>query len=129
MLEFIKITLETYLISLIKTFPVKHNNLIKSRIIVPSLNTFKFRIYSLSDIVMFGESEDLIEYFKPEFFKEGLKKFNLDEKNFLNNGTPVVAEIFLCSRFINSLEGKMNWDLSNWWQSLKIIFVLLIILP
>lgn len=120
-----KNNLETYLISLIKTFPVKHNNLIKSRIIVPSLNTFKFRIYSLSDIVMFGESEDLIKYFKPEFFKEGLKKFNLDEKNFLNNGTPVVAEIFLCSRFINSLEDKIDWDLSNWWQSLKDYFCII----
>ena len=117
-----KNNLETYLISLIKTFPIKQNNLINSRIIVPSLNTFKFRIYSLSDIVMFGESKDLIEYFKLEFFREGLKKFNLDEKNFLKDGTPVVAEIFLCSRFINSLEGKIDWDLHNWWQSLKNYF-------
>lgn len=120
-----KNNLETYLVSLIKTFPIKKNNLINSRIIVPSLNTFKFRIYSLSDIVMFGESEDLIEYFKPEFFKEGLKKFNLDEKNFLKDGTPVVAEIFLCSRFINSLEGKINWDLLNWWLSLKNYFCII----
>ena len=50
-----KNNIETFLLSLLKTFPVKNNNFIKSRIIVPSLITFKFRIYSLSDIVMFGE--------------------------------------------------------------------------
>ena len=47
---------------------------IKSRIIVPSLITFKYRIYSLSDIVMFGETEDLIKYFDKETFLEGLEK-------------------------------------------------------
>ena len=58
-----KSNLETFLISLIKTFPVKSNSLIKSRIIVPSLITFKFRIFSLSDIVMFGDTNDLTSIF------------------------------------------------------------------
>jgi hypothetical protein len=70
-----KNNLETFLLSLIRTFPTKKNNYIKSRIIVPSLITFKYRIYSLSDIVMFGETEDLIKYFDKETFAEGLKKF------------------------------------------------------
>tara|TARA_B100000900_G_scaffold291961_1_gene250861 strand:- start:543 stop:1721 length:1179 start_codon:yes stop_codon:yes gene_type:complete len=117
-----KNNLEAFLISLIQTFPVKKNNLLNSRIIVPSLNTFKFRLYSLSDIVMFGETEDLIKYFDKGTFKEGLQKFNLNEKNILMNETPVVAEIFLCSRFINILENNVKWDLENWWRVLKDYF-------
>jgi len=117
-----KNNLETFLISLIKSFPVKQNKLTKSRIIVPSLVTFKFRLYSLSDIVMFGETEDLLKYFNVETYKEGLEKFNLNEQNVIKEGTPIVAEIFLCSRFINALEGKINWNLNNWWQSLKDYF-------
>lgn len=117
-----KNNLETFLLSLIKTFPAKKNNFINSRIIVPSLITFKYRIYSLSDIVMFGETEDLIKYFDKETFAEGLKKFDLNENNLLKNETPIIAEIFLCSRFVNNLEGKISWELNNWWATLKNYF-------
>ena len=117
-----KSNLETFLISLIKTFPVKSNSLIKSRIVVPSLITFKFRIFSLSDIVMFGETNDLLQYFDLELFRDGLKKFDLNEKKLLKNETPVVAEIFLCARFMNKLDNSINWNLESWWDSLKNYF-------
>ena len=120
-----KSNLETFFISLIKTFPVKSNSLIKSRIIVPSLITFKFRIFSLSDIVMFGETNDLLQYFDLELFKNGLKKFDLNEKKLLKNETPVVAEIFLCARFMNKLDNSINWNLESWWDSLKNYFCII----
>ena len=120
-----KSNLETFFISLIKTFPVKSNSLIKSRIVVPSLITFKFRIFSLSDIVMFGETNDLLQYFDLELFKNGLKKFDLNEKKLLKNETPVVAEIFLCARFMNKLDNSINWNLESWWDSLKNYFCII----
>ena len=120
-----KSNLETFFISLIKTFPVKSNSLIKSRIVVPSLITFKFRIFSLSDIVMFGETNDLLQYFDLELFRNGLKKFDLNEKKLLKNETPVVAEIFLCARFMNKLDNSINWNLESWWDSLKNYFCII----
>ena len=120
-----KSNLETFFISLIKTFPVKSNSLIKSRIVVPSLITFKFRIFSLSDIVMFGETDDLLQYFDLELFRDGLKKFDLNEKKLLKNETPVVAEIFLCARFLNKLDNSINWNLESWWDSLKNYFCII----
>ena len=120
-----KNNLESFLISLIKTFPVKKNDLISSRIIVPSLITFKYRIYSLSDIVMFGETTDLLKYFDKETFIDGLKKFGLDENNLLKNETPVVAEIFLCSRFLHKLENNISWTLDSWWNCLKNYFCII----
>ena len=120
-----KNNLESFLISLLKTFPVKKNDLISSRIIVSSNNTFKYRIYSLSDIVMFGETADLLKYFDKETFVDGLKKFDLDENNLLKNETPVVAEIFLCSRFLYKLESDMSWNLDSWWKSLKDYFCII----
>jgi len=120
-----KNNLEAFLVSLIKTFPTKKNDYIKSRIIVPSLITFKYRIFSLSDIVMFGETEDLIKYFDKETFLEGLKRFDLNENNLLKNETPVIAEIFLCSRFVNQLEGQISWKLNNWWDALKNYFCII----
>ena len=120
-----KNNLESFFVSLIDTFPVKKNNLTNSRIIIPSLITFKYRIYSLSDIVMFGETNDLLKYFKNESFKIGLEKFGLDKNNLLINETPVIAEVFLCSRFIKQIESKVDWTLNGWWGSLKDYFCII----
>tara|TARA_Y100001958_G_C21223747_1_gene549099 strand:+ start:261 stop:1439 length:1179 start_codon:yes stop_codon:yes gene_type:complete len=120
-----KNNLETFLISLIKTFPVKNNQLINSRIIVPSLITFRYRLYSISDICLFGETVDLLKYFKKDSFKDGLEIFGLNEKNLLKNSTPVVAEIFLCSRLIQNINGKVHWTLEEWWNSLRNYFCII----
>ena len=120
-----KNNLETFLLSLLKTFPVKNNGLIKSRIIVPSLVTYKFRIFSLSDIVMFGDTNDLLIYFKNEKYEEGLREFGLNEKNILINDTPLIPEIFLCSRYLKKIEGNINWSLDSWWKSLKDYFCII----
>jgi len=120
-----KNNLESFLISLIRTFPVKKNDLINSRIIVPSLITFRYRLYSLSDIVLFGETIDLLKYFKKDSFKDGLEIFGLNEKNLLKNDTPVVAEIFLCSRFMENINGKVHWTLEDWWNSLRDYFCII----
>ena len=120
-----KNNLETFLISLSQTFPVKKNELINSRIIVPSLVTFKYRIFSLSDIVMFGETNDLLVYFDKQFYEESLSIMGIKKENILKNNTPVVAEIFLCSRFIGKIENDIKWDLDNWWRCLKDYFCII----
>lgn len=120
-----KNNLESFFISLINIFPVKKNNFINSRIVVPSLITFKYRIYSLSDIVMFGETNDLLQYFKNETFSIGLEKFGLNKNNLLKNETPIIAEVFLCSRFIKQIKGEVDWTLNGWWESLKDYFCII----
>jgi len=117
-----KNNLETFLVSLIKSFPPKKNNSINARIIVPSLNTYKYRLYSLTDIVMFGDISDLLLYFDEETYESGIKKFENLKESLLINDTPVVAEIFLCSRYINKIDKKIEWNLKNWWESLKNYF-------
>jgi hypothetical protein len=120
-----KNNLENFLIALFKTFPVKENNIIKSRIIVPSLVTFKFRIYSLSDIVMIGNTDDLLEYFDLCSFEESIKKMQISKNNLLKNETPVVAEIFLCARLLMKINKDLKWNLDDWWSSLKNYFCII----
>ena len=117
--------LETFLISLIKTFPVKKNKLIKSRILVPAIGTFKFFLYHLTDLLMFGETEDLINYWDRESYDVGLKKMGLDDNNNFINHTPLYAETFLCSRFISKIENNIIWDLENWWRCLRDYFCII----
>ena len=46
------------------------------------MGTFKFFLYHLTDLMMFGETEDLINYWDKENYDIGLKKMGLDEKNY-----------------------------------------------
>ena len=117
--------LETFLISLLKTFPVKENKLIKSRILVPPMGTFKFFLYHLTDLMMFGETQDLINYWDKESYDLGLKKMGLNEKKFFINDTPLCPETFLCSRFIGKIEDNVVWDLENWWRCLRDYFCII----
>jgi|TARA_B110000114_G_scaffold4190_1_gene4226 hypothetical protein len=115
-----KNNLKTYLISLIKNFPLKKKNeLIKSRIIITSLGTFKYRLFSPADYFLFGHIDDLIMYFDKESYLEGVSKYNFGDLPCFQNDTPVISEIFLCARYLTKIENKLEWNLDQWWLSLK----------
>jgi hypothetical protein len=114
--------LETFLISILELFPVKKNNVSKFRIIIPSILTYKFFLYHATDLLMFGEIDDLISYWDHETYEKGLEKMGLDEQNFYINQTPLCPETFLCSRFVSKIENNVKWDLDNWWRCLKDYF-------
>ena len=117
--------LESFFISLLKTFPVKQNKLINSRIVVPAFFTYKFYLYHLTDLIMFGETDDLINYWDNESYEKGLEKIGLNNKDQFVNQTPLVPETFLCSRLIRKIENKVVWDLENWWRCLKDYFCII----
>ena len=48
-----------------------------------------------------------------------------NEKNILINDTPLIPEIFLCSRYLKKIEGNINWSLDSWWKSLKDYFCII----
>ena len=55
-----------YFISLINVFPLKKNKIQKNRLIVSSLKTCKYRLYSISDMLMFGTTNDILLYWNTE---------------------------------------------------------------
>ena len=115
-----KNNIKSYLISLIKTFPLtKKNDFIKSRIIITSLGTFKYRLFSASDFFLFGNIEDLLLYFDKEPYKKSIIKYNFGNLPCFQNETPVISEIFLSARYLKKIENKLEWSLDQWWQSLE----------
>ena len=66
-------SLLSYLYNLLQVFPVNAGEKIqKSRIIGTSLNTFKHRIYGLSDMFLFGEIDDLLLYWDSSIIKNNI---------------------------------------------------------
>ena len=112
----------SFLISLIENYPIKSNSYIKGRIITTSLNTLKYRLFSLSDFLLFGFVDDLLIYFENLNYEKSLKLNNFGEAPCFIEETPVEAEILFCARYIKKINGEIKWDLDFWWKSLKDYF-------
>tara|TARA_B100000287_G_scaffold432741_1_gene492730 strand:+ start:1888 stop:3015 length:1128 start_codon:yes stop_codon:yes gene_type:complete len=112
----------SFLISLIENYPIKSNSYIKGRIITTSLNTLKYRLFSLSDFLLFGFVDDLLIYFENLNYEKSLKINNFGEAPCFIEETPVEAEILFCARYIKKINGEIKWDLDFWWKSLKDYF-------
>jgi hypothetical protein len=113
----------TYMQNLLKIFPVDKNfNFMDNRIISCSIDTRKYRIYGLSDILLFSSTKNLINYFNNELFEKSLAKLNLGKHPVLINDTILINEIFLCARYLINNNILINWSLEDWWNKCREIF-------
>ena len=110
-----------YLESIIEKFPAENNKLTKFRIIANSIATCKYRIYGLTDICLFGKTEDIENFFYYEDELEIIKKNNFP-KNKLVNETHIKAEILLTARYLKKIGHNLEWTLEDWWLVLKKYF-------
>jgi len=108
------------LLDLINYFPLSQHRGQNKRIIAANIFTHKHRVYGLTDIFQFGEINDLLQYWDIESttFKVGSTSFNLDSP-LIVDGTPVVAEIFLCARYLSRLGIDLTFELRQWWDCLR----------
>jgi len=111
-----------YFKNLLRIFPIdeKYKNL-SSRIISCSIDTRKFRVYGLSDILLFGEIENMLKYFYKEPFELSLNK-NFGNYPCIIKDTAVINEIFLCARYLKNSDINLEWSLSDWWKICGEIF-------
>jgi len=114
-----------YFISLVNVFPLQKDNIQKKRLIVSSLKTCKYRLYSLSDMLMFGDTSDVLLYWSSEYYDEGNKPY-FNSKNSeippIVNGTPIMTEIYLTLKYMETLGIKPTWTLHDWWKFCKDYF-------
>jgi hypothetical protein len=109
--------------NLLKIFPLDMKfNFLKNRIISCSIDTRKYRVYGLSDILMFSLTDNLINYFKNEDFEQSLDRLNMGKHPVLINETIVINEIFLCARYLMNNDIKIDWSLEDWWNKCRDIF-------
>lgn len=110
-----------YLESLIEQFPAYENKFTKHRIIANSIATCKYRIYGLTDICLFGKTQDMENYFYYQDELDIIKNNNFSENKIINE-THVKAEILLTARYLNKIGHKLDWTLEDWWLALKKYF-------
>ena len=111
-----------FLEGLIDQFPIHNKNVCNSRIIASSVNTCKYKVYGITDILLFGRTIDLLIYFDKTLFDKSLEQFGFGKFPSTINSTPVVAETFLCARYLKSIGIDLEWSLEHWWDCLRDYF-------
>ncbi len=114
-----------YLKALVEIFPLKKNVKANSRIVASSVNTCKYKIYGTTDILLFGHIDDMLIYFESTLFDESLLKYKFGKFPSLINNTPVVAETFLCARYLKNIGVNLEWTLDHWWECLRDYFCII----
>ena len=110
--------------SLLRMYPPLGHGKLESRIVASSMSTLKHRVYGLTDIFQYGSILDMTKYW--ENLNDDVQgKFKQVHPPEILNGTPLVAEIYLCARYLESIGLDLDFSLPQWWESLKNYFVVI----
>lgn len=104
-----------FFLNLVELFPLKIQTIQQKRLIVPSINTFLYRMYGVTDMMMFGHIDDMSLYWNAKndnrnFGNEAYKKMTL--RQFANMNA---CEIYLCTEFLKRIGRKILWTIEDSW--------------
>lgn len=103
---------EEFLSTIIDTFPLTHPYNQKKRIVVVSLNTYKYRPYSVSDMTLFGTLEDMEVYFSPDEDLRTTPHFN----NIKTWSEDRLCEVYLSTTYLEKIGRKLDFTLEDSWH-------------
>ena len=107
--------------NLLKTFPSKTGYKQKERIIGVSLNTFKYRLYDLSDMVVFGLLKDMELFWSAAPDNRPYKADpNLTQGEFSRLR---ICEMYLTSEYLKNIGRELKWTLEDSWQAMADHFI------
>lgn len=101
-------------LNLMKVFPLNSSKIQQKRLIVPSLNTFKYRMYGVTDMMMFGGIDDMLLYWNTDFDTRPVD--TRTEVSLLEYAKMSVCEIYLCTEFLNKLGEEVKWTFEDSWK-------------
>lgn len=106
-----------FLRNVLKAFPlIKTNSIQKERIVSISLDTFKYRLYGLSDMFVFGHIDDMLLYWTPKLDMRNSEDVDLDSsvKNF---GISRVCEVYFATEFLKKVDHMPTMTLADSWYA------------
>ncbi|MES2278859.1 MAG: WavE lipopolysaccharide synthesis family protein [Bacteroidota bacterium] len=105
-----------YFLNLIKLYPLKNLQVQKQRLIIPNINTFLFRIYGISDMLMFGNIDDMILYWNADHDQRLLKSEETLGLNIKEFSELRACEIYLSTEFLKKTGKKLHWTIEDSWH-------------
>lgn len=113
------INLLEFCLNMLKQFPVAAGFKQKERILVPSFYTFKYRLYSVTDMILFGHIDDMETYFDAKH--DARKSVSAQELNKIKTVRQLAkvrwGETYLSVSFLRKVGREIKWTLADSWQA------------
>lgn len=90
----------------------------RQRLVAVSLNTFRYRMYGVSDMFMYGQAEDMVAYWTPPLDE---RVFDPNQQHFGNLrqfSQWRICEVYLCTEFMQRAGWDAQWTLQDYWRLL-----------
>lgn len=102
-------------------FPVTETSQ-KRRLIITSLGTIKYRLYGAGDMLMYGDVDDMLNYWdiEPDTRKLQVNEpasYSIKEFSQLR-----LCEMYFCSKYFEKLGHTLDWTLKQSWELLATYF-------
>ncbi len=112
---------DEYFRNLLDAFPVSGAaSAQKKRIAGISLNTFKYRMYGLSDMTIFGHIDDMLLYWD---ISTDDRVFNKEEREaprtLASYSKWRVCEVYLATEFLKKIGRELRWTLADSWSAFR----------
>lgn len=107
-----------FFLSLLKSFPSKSKKQ-KNRLIGISLNTISGRLYAISDMLMFGYTEDMVKYWTPPLedrrltHKQELWLNGITTKSQLEFSKARISEVYLTTKYLEAIGYSLKWTIRD----------------
>jgi hypothetical protein len=107
------------LYNITEVFPVREGYNQKKRIVGMSLNTFKYRMYGLSDMLIYGHIDDMMLYWDVSLDQ---RVFNAEETEAAVSSQRKfamwrVCEVYLATEFLIKVGRTLGWSLKDSWEA------------
>ena len=91
------------------------------RLITISKNTFKYRLYGVTDMLMFGHINDMVNYWDIDYDNRPVSEINLG-KTVLDYSKANICEVYLCTKYLKKLNHDIKFNFKDYWQILAKYF-------
>jgi len=102
-----------YLVSMCNMFIVPQNYTQEKRIVAFSVNTYKYRPYSISDLTLFGTTHDIEEYFTVDEDNRTTPHFDTIE----SWSKERFCEVYLSTHFLEKVGRKLTFTMEDSWKA------------
>ncbi len=111
--------------NLLEYFPVAKGYKQKKRLLVHSFYTFKYRLYSVTDMNIFGTTEDILEYYSVPLDKRSANDKRVYSKltNIFKISTYRIGEMYLATEYLQRIGRKLKWNLKDSWEVYRDHFI------
>lgn len=118
-------SLMPFLISVVNAYPPSKGFKQKYRIVVPSMYSFKYRLYSITDMTVFSHIDEMIRYFGAPLDKRPLNDKRKYEQltNIKEIAEYRVGEMYFSTEYLKLIGKKLAWTVKDYWETLRDNFV------